>query len=233
MNILINGVTGGIGAALAETIRRKLPAAQVLTAARNPSDKATLALDLTDEDSIAAAVQSVRRKVGGLHWLVNAAGLLHGPDIEPEKKLEQFDPDAALRVMAVNAIGPLLLAKHFLPLLSHDQPARFATIAARVGSIGDNRLGGWYSYRASKAALVMLIKTLSIETARRAKNLTCVCLHPGTVDTGLSAPFQGNVPDGKLFSPAQSAGYLFDVLNDVGPEHHGRHLAWDGKVIDW
>lgn len=233
MNILINGVTGGLGAALADSVRQHMPEARILTAARRPADSDTLALDLTDEDSVADAARRVGQQVDRLHWLINAAGVLHGADFEPEKKLEQFDPAVALRVMAVNAIGPLLLARHFLPLLSHDEPARFASIAARVGSIGDNRLGGWYSYRASKAALVMLMKTLSIETARRSKNLVCVCLHPGTVDTGLSAPFQGNVPDGKLFTPAQSAGYLIDVLRQAGPEHHGRHLAWDGQVIDW
>ena len=233
MNILIHGVNGGIGRALADLLRDRFPAANVLTSSRQRSAHTCLAMDFEDESSIARAAGEISERVGRLHWLINAAGMLHGPNIEPEKKIEQFDPQVALRVMAVNAVGPMLVAKHFLPLLSHAEPAVFASVAARVGSIGDNRLGGWYSYRASKAALVMLMKTLAIEASRRSKNLVCFCLHPGTVATPLSAPFQSNVRDGQLFSPSQSAGYLLDILSHAGPQHHGRHVAWDGQFIDW
>ena len=135
------------------------------------------------------------------------------------------------RNFAINSIGPALVAKHFLPLLPDEGRAGFAALAARVGSIGDNRLGGWYSYRASKAALVMLMRTYSVELARKKPDAFCVTLHPGTVDTQLSEPFQRNVPEGKLFTPEFSASSLLDVLDGIGPEQSGRQFAWDGEEI--
>ena len=135
------------------------------------------------------------------------------------------------RAYQINAIGPALVAKHFLPLLATDRKAVFAALSARVGSIGNNRLGGWYAYRASKAALNMILKTLSIELARRNPSAICVGLHPGTVDTRLSGPFQRGVPGDKLFSPHRSAPCLLKVINALSPGQSGRVLAWDGKPI--
>jgi NAD(P)-dependent dehydrogenase (short-subunit alcohol dehydrogenase family) len=131
----------------------------------------------------------------------------------------------------LNTIGPALVAKHFLPLLAKDRKSVFAAISARVGSIEDNHLGGWYAYRASKAALNMVIKTLSIELARRNTNALCVGLHPGTVDTPLSTPFQSGVPEAKLFSAARSARHLLTVLDNLTPENSGCLYAWDGSQI--
>jgi len=136
-------------------------------------------------------------------------------------------------LFAVNAAGPALVAKHLLPLTPRDQVSAFAAISARVGSIGDNALGGWYGYRASKAALNMLIHTAAIEHRRTRPLGLCVALHPGTVDTGLSKPFQAGVPAGKLFTPDQSAAAMMAVLDGLGPEATGGFYAWDGATIPW
>ena len=135
------------------------------------------------------------------------------------------------QVLAVNTIGPALIAKYFLPLMARDDKAVMAHLSARVGSISDNRMGGWTSYRAAKAAQNMVVKNAAIETARRDKQKIIIGLHPGTVDSRLSAPFQGNVAQDKLFSPAQSAGYLLNVIDAVTPAQSGKVLAWDGAEI--
>ncbi len=207
---------------------RRHPDSTLLTAARSG---AGLSVDLTREDSVAQLADEVKGRAGRLHWLINATGTLHGPDWQPEKQLRDINGETMSSVMAVNTIGPMLLARHLVPLLTHDEPAVFASIAARVGSISDNRRGGWYSYRMSKAALVMGIRTLAIECARRAPRLTCVALHPGTVDTPLSEPFQRNVPAGQLFTAEQSANHLLDVIESLTPEQSGKHLAWEGSEI--
>jgi len=136
-------------------------------------------------------------------------------------------------LFTVNAAGPALVAKHLLPLTPRDRPSLFAALSARVGSIGDNQLGGWYAYRASKAALNMLIRTLGIEHRRTHPLGTCVALHPGTVDTALSAPFQSGVPAGKLFTSEQAASALLAVMDGLGPEANGGFYAWDGTPIPW
>ena len=148
----------------------------------------------------------------GFHLIINATGLLHEGDenISPEKALRQIDGAKMARVMAVNAIAPALICKYFLPLMVRDEKAVLAHLSARVGSISDNRLGGWTSYRAAKAAQNMIVKNAAIETARRDKNKIIVGLHPGTVDTNLSAPFQANVAEDKLFSPARAIGSPFN-----------------------
>ncbi|MEZ5744869.1 MAG: SDR family oxidoreductase [Sphingomonadaceae bacterium] len=134
-------------------------------------------------------------------------------------------------VFAVNTIGPALIAKHFLPLLPRDRRAIFAALSARVGSISDNRLGGWHSYRASKAALNMLVRNFAIEVGRNNREAVVVALHPGTVDTSLSDPFQSGVPDDKLFTPAFSAAKLLDVLSSLEPQDSGGHFDWAGKPV--
>ena len=159
------------------------------------------------------------------------AGLLHEAGRGPEKSLAELDPEWLLRNFAVNAVGPAIVAKHFLPLLPPDRRAVFALLSARVGSIGDNKLGGWYGYRASKAALNMFVRTASIELARTRPRAIVVGLHPGTVDTGLSKPFQRNVQPGKLFTPATSAAHLLDVIDGLKRPDSGNCLDWSGETI--
>ncbi|MEO0347416.1 MAG: SDR family NAD(P)-dependent oxidoreductase, partial [Pseudomonadota bacterium] len=153
--------------------------------------------------------------------------------MQPERRLEDVDAGNIQRSFAVNAVGPLLLVKHLARLLPRREPCTVATLSARVGSISDNRLGGWYAYRAAKAAQNMLTKTLSIELARRYRKVRCVALHPGTVATDLSAPFRGNVSDDKLFDVAQSVNYLLTVLDQLDDDDNGKFFAWDGQEIPW
>ncbi len=153
--------------------------------------------------------------------------------MQPERRLADVDAEAFLRSMRVNALGPLLMAKHFEPLLRSAQRAVFASISARVGSIGDNRLGGWYAYRASKAAQNMVTRNLSIELRRRTRGIICVALHPGTVDTALSEPFQTRVPPDRLFTPDYAAEKLLAVIESLDADSNGRFFAWDGSEIPW
>ncbi len=168
---------------------------------------------------------------GALDLVIVATGVLQPDGRPPEKSWRDLDPASLARIFALNASGPALVAKHFLPLLPREGRAVFAALSARVGSIGDNRLGGWYGYRASKAALNMLLRTLAIELARKRPDAVCVGLHPGTVDTALSRPFQRNVPTDKLFTPADSARSLLRVLDKLDPEDSGGCFAWDGQRI--
>ena len=149
----------------------------------------------------------------------------------PEKSLAELDPDWLLKNFTVNTVGPAIVAKHFLPLFPVDRRAVFAVLSARVGSIGDNKLGGWYGYRASKAALNQLVRTLSIEEKRRNDRSIVVALHPGTVDTPLSQPFQANVRPDQLFAPDRAAVQLLDVLDGLKAPDSGKHFGWDGAEI--
>jgi len=247
-NVLVQGASRGIGLEFVRQLAAD-PSVGCLFAAHRPGRcSAALArlaseqpkvrlleLDVTDESSIASASERVGQSNITLDLLVNCSGLLHDADRElaPEKRLAEVGSESLLRSFAVNAIGPLLVAKHFEGLFNRAGKAVFASISARVGSIGDNRLGGWYAYRGSKAALNMFTRTLAIEWARSRKNLICVSLHPGTTDTDLSRPYQANVPPGKLFSPERTVGQLLAVLDSVTADSTGRFLAWDGSEIPW
>lgn len=227
---------GGIGSALTEHLLVCPQVARVHLLCRHPSrcslhhTKLTLGqLDLNDPASIESAFTAFSDTP--LHWVLVASGLLHSSSAQPEKQLSALHSDAFQQLMQVNALGPLLVAQAALPKLTRQRPTLFAALSARVGSIGDNHLGGWYSYRASKAALNMLLRCLAIEQHRRLPQLTVLGLHPGTVDTPLSAPFQSRVPARQLFSPAQSAKHLLQVLSQATPEQSGQILAWDGQPI--
>ncbi len=187
-------------------------------------------LDITDEASVAAAAARVAAGPPPA-LIVVATGRLHDPDHGPEKSMKELDADWLARTFAVNAIGPALIAKHFLPLMPKGERGVFAVLSARVGSITDNRLGGWYGYRAAKAALNQLIRTLAIEMKRSNDRAIVVGLHPGTVDTPLSKPFQGNVPPGQLFDPGRAAVQLLDVIDGLGVKDSGSVFAWDGTMI--
>lgn len=225
---VVIGASGGIGAAISEQLRRA--GTQVHEFARSHGDPASR-IDITCESSIAEAAARMGAQ-GPLDLVFVATGMLHEGDAGPEKSMRDLSMSWLARNFAINAAGPALVAKHFLPLLEREGRPAFAALSARVGSIGDNRLGGWYGYRASKAALNMLIKSLSIELARRNPGAVCVALHPGTVDTPLSMPFQRNVTAQNLFDPGFAAGKLLDVLARLSPADSGGHFAWDGQLIE-
>jgi len=222
---VVVGASGGVGAAMADAIEASGRFAPVLRLSRAGSAP----LDLEDEASIAAAAARIGQgPAPGL--IIVATGVLHDGQ-EPERSYRALTAEHMLRDYRINTVGPALVARHFLPLLPRDRRAVFAALSARVGSIGDNRLGGWHSYRASKAALNMVLKNLAIELARSHPLAVVAGLHPGTVATELSAPFQKGVPAGKLFTPQQSAERLLAVLDGLAPGDSGGVFAWDGARI--
>jgi NAD(P)-dependent dehydrogenase (short-subunit alcohol dehydrogenase family) len=228
---VVIGSSGGIGAALADRLGSRGCMVARLSRSQPPGTDANWhPIDIRNEDSIAAAAELLKAQAP-FQKVIVATGLLHDDDLPPERALRDLDQTHLMRLFVVNAIGPALVAKHFIPLLPRDGRCIFTALSARVGSIGDNRLGGWYGYRASKAALNMFIKTLSIELARTRPEAICVGLHPGTVDTNLSKPYQRGIAPDRLFSPAQAAGHLLDVLAGLTTAHSGRCLAWDGNEI--
>lgn len=233
LRVVVIGASGGIGRAFSDHLVAHPRVASVFACSRaDPglSDaKANFApLDLEDEGAIAAAAEAAGRE---LDLVLVASGVLHGPDFQPEKTWRALEAEAMATLFRRNTIGPALVAKHFLPRLTRKRKSVLAALSARVGSIEDNRLGGWHSYRASKAALNMLIRNFAIELARTHKHAVCVGLHPGTVDSALSAPFQGNVPTDKLFSPADATARMLATLDRLTPADTGHLYAYDGARI--
>ncbi len=222
---IIIGASGGIGAALADQLEADNDC-QVRRLSRSGADP----IDLTDEASIAAAATQFAALNMPPELVFVATGLLHRSSKGPEKSMRDLDPEWMLENYRINAIGPALVAKHFLPLMPRDRRTIFAVLSARVGSISDNRLGGWHSYRASKAALNMLLRNLSIEWQRKNPQAIIVGLHPGTVETALSAPFKGN-PATERFVPALAAQQLLAVLDGLNPAQSGQLFSYDGTVI--
>lgn len=230
---IVIGAGGGIGAALVTELAESGRFSVVHALSRTPRDDARAGvrsgfIDIADPASIAAAAQAI---AGDVACVIVATGLLHGGARRPERRLSELDADWLARQFQVNTIGPALALRHFAPKLPRDRCAVIACLSARVGSISDNRLGGWYGYRAAKAALNQMVRCAAIELARSHPQAICVALHPGTVDTGLSAPFQANVPAERLFTPATAAGHLIDVLDRLTPEQSGGLFAWDGTAI--
>jgi len=232
---VIFGASGGIGAALASAVAASGRHAQVWAGSRAgrsaPAGTAPFAFDLTDEASIAAAAAQIGA-AGPVTLAIVATGVLSdGPGFQPEKSYKAQDPAAYARAFATNATGPALIGKHFLPLLPRRERAVFAALSARVGSIGDNRLGGWHAYRASKAALNMILRNFAIELGRSHQQAVVAALHPGTVQTDLSAPFTGSGEGRQLFTPAESAAHLMSVIDRLSPADSGQAFAWDGQPI--
>lgn len=187
---------------------------------------------LEDEATIASAAAAAKAHCGELDLAIVATGILHdGTALHPEKTWRSLNAETLARAFHVNAIGPALVAKHFLPLLTRERKSIFAALSARVGSIEDNQLGGWYAYRASKAALNSMVRSLSIELARRNAHAVCVTLHPGTVDTALSKPFQRGTSVQTLFTPHDSATKLLSVMDSLTVSDSGQFFAWDGSRI--
>ncbi|GAA0663609.1 SDR family NAD(P)-dependent oxidoreductase [Sphingomonas insulae] len=223
---VVIGASGGIGAALRDAIADEGAHAVVHALSRSGETP----IDIEDEASVAAA--AARIAAGPPPALVIVAtGLLHDGDRLPEKSYRELDGAWLAKTMAVNAVGPALVAKHLLPLMPKQGRTVFAVLSARIGSISDNRLGGWYGYRMAKAALNQLVRTLSIEEKRRNDRSIVVGLHPGTVDTALSKPFQGNVRPGTLFTPDRAASQLLDVLDGLKVPDSGKLFDFEGNEV--
>ena len=230
------GARGGIGAALAAQLCADPAYAEVWLGARSPLPATTpsarpFTFDSDDEASLAAAAAAIG---GELDLVLVATGLLHREGLPlPEKSYRALDPAAMAELYRANTIGPAMIAKHFLPLLPRSRRAVFAVLSARVGSIGDNRLGGWHSYRAAKAALNMLVANFAIECRRSNPLAVIAALHPGTVDTPLSAPFQRGLPAGQVQSSQASAAALLGFLARLSAEQSGGLFAADGTRLPW
>lgn len=228
------GAAGGIGAAFVRALLDDPHCATVFGGARRPLEPAQrfqpFHFDLQDESTIAAAFQTMANG-GPVDLVIVATGMLHDGAVKPEKTIRNLDAEALTRSFAINTIGPALIAKHALAQLPRDRKAVFAALSARVGSISDNHSGGWYAYRAAKAALNQMIRTAAIECAAKNKHAVCVALHPGTVDTAMSKPFQAGVAAEKLFTPDYSAHRLLSVIDALTPADSGGFFAWDGAPI--
>jgi NAD(P)-dependent dehydrogenase (short-subunit alcohol dehydrogenase family) len=220
LHAVVIGASGGLGAAFSEILSAHPQVGRVTRLSR------ATGLELTDPASIAAAAAGLTAPPD---LVICATGLLHDDGLAPERDLRHLDAAAFARAFAVNATGPALVAQAFLPLLPKGRKTVFAALSARVGSISDNRLGGWHAYRASKAALNQLLRTIAIEQARKTPDSIVLGLHPGTVDTGLSKPFQRNVRT--LFTPAESASHLLAVIDSVKPAQSGWLFDWQGAEI--
>ena len=236
LNIAVIGASGGIGSALVRSYSAE-PTNTVHALSRSTIENSAKnvqagSIDFADEASIEAAAESSACQAP-LDIVVVASGFLHNERMKPEKALRDVKAANFERNFFVNTIGPALVAKYFLPKLHRSRRAVFASLSARVGSIEDNQLGGWYAYRASKAALNMLLKTASIEMARKNKQAIVIGLHPGTVATALSEPFRSRVPSEKLFATDRAARQLIDVMNARDPVDSGKVFAWDGAEIPY
>ncbi len=217
MRSMVVGASGGIGAALVQALGAQ---GEVVALSRRED-----ALDVTDEASVARAIGGLS---GVFDLIIVATGALAPEGARPEKTLRALDPSQVMAQFAVNALGPVLVLKHALRLLPRDRPAHFAALSARVGSIGDNGLGGWYSYRASKAALNQLIHSAAIEVGRSHPQAVLACLHPGTVATGFTADYAA-----EKVTPEVAAARLIAVLQALSPAQSGGFYDWAGNVIPW
>lgn len=221
---LVIGATGAIGSAFVEHLRADARCGAVHTLGRGSRP----ALDLTQEDSVAAAAAGLRG-LGPLHLVVVATGLLHSASARPEKRLADLSLATMEEVFRVNTFGPALVMRHFAPLLARER-SLMALLSAKVGSIGDNRLGGWYSYRASKAALNMMVRTAAIEMHRTHPGAVLAAVHPGTVASALSRPFRG---DEIGRAPALATAQMLAALDALQAEDSGSFVAYDGQRLPW
>jgi len=235
---IIIGARGGVGQAFVDAIAKSSKHNQVWATSTTDTANSGLGhyisqLDITNEASLARFTTQLKTENYVPNLVINCSGVLHTNEYGPERSWRHLDIDVMRKVFDVNTFGVGLLGKHLLPLFKREGRGVFASLSARVGSIGDNRLGGWYSYRASKAAQNMIIKGLSIEAGMKWRDLICVALHPGTVDTDLSKPFSRSVPAHKLFDRHTACQHLCQVIEQLTPADTGRFLAWDGQPIEY
>jgi NAD(P)-dependent dehydrogenase (short-subunit alcohol dehydrogenase family) len=237
-NILVIGANGGIGAAVVEQFAQRFPHAHIHAVSRKTTQFSadnirSHTLQTDSDDDIKQWLKDTKIT---FKYAVGAMGVLHSDDeaqaLSPEKKLEDINEQQLLRYFKVNSIVPSLWIKHLVRYMDKSGSA-ICFVSARVGSIEDNKIGGWYGYRASKAALNMLIKTADVEYRRRTKNTAFVSYHPGTVDTGLSKPFQSNVKSNKLFTPDFTAERLVTILAETDVTAGPYFLDWDSKKVPW
>lgn len=254
LNVLIVGASRGIGLGFVKqllqksnstnsqfsvkqiygTYRDRDSAQELLSLREQNSDRLIcLPMDITNEVSIISGIEQINQQTNKIHLVIYGVGILHDGDLQPEKSLRQIVPENLMTYFQINSIGAVLLAKHIMPLFRHQEHSLFAVISAKVGSIGDNHLGGWYGYRASKAALNMFLKTIAIEYSRRCPKTIVVALHPGTTDTNLSQPFQKNVLPEKLFSVSQTVDRLLEVMTNLQLKNSGDFFSWDGSRLPW
>ena len=246
-NALIIGANQGIGLGFVRRLlqwnkldriyatyrRRESASSLVALEGENPDKLCCLEMDIADELQISECIARIQAQTDKLHFVVNCVGILHEGELQPEKSLKHINIEHLLRYFQVNSIGAVLLAKHLLPLFRHGDRSILATISAKLGSIGDNQLGGWYGYRASKAALNMFMRTVAIEYRRTSPKTIVVMLHPGTTNTRLSRPFQKNVPPEKLFSVERTVAQLLAVMDKLTEEDSGQFFSWDGTELPW
>ncbi|MGK7883527.1 MAG: SDR family NAD(P)-dependent oxidoreductase [Crocosphaera sp.] len=246
-NILIVGASRGIGFGFVKMLLEQKNNIKIYATYRNKenaedlfklqleysSSLNLLQLDVTEEEQINNLSKKLKLEISDIHLLVNCVGFLQKDNIKPEKSLRHINSKNLLTYFEVNSIATVLLAKYLLPFFRHSEPSIFASVSAKVGSIGDNYLGGWYGYRASKTALNMFLKNISIEYKRTCPHTVVVALHPGTTDTDLSKPFQKNVPPEKLFSVEKTVNQLLKILDNLTENDTGKFFSWDGSPLPW
>ena len=241
---LVVGASRGIGLAITRQLLQQQGIQRVYASYRHPDTTAglldiddkrlhTVKADVTRPETLQGIATTIRVNGDNPDFVINAAGILHEQDLQPEKSLSQCQQDSLMRMFLVNSVGPLMLARAVIPLMPRNRAAHFAVLSAMVGSIGDNRLGGWYGYRASKAALNQFMRTLAVECRRSHPQLCITAIHPGTTDTALSRPFQANVKPGKLYTKSQSAARIVKEVSAAEAEQSGHFINWDGKPIPW
>ena len=225
--------SGDIGTSIFDHLTTIAPKLDVSVCGRNLKSKNSIYLDLENDLSFNSLENEISLFNKPLRLVINTSGFLHSNLIKPEKRLSHINRSNIIKNFSINSFAPILIAKSVEKFIKPELPFSFASLSARVGSIGDNRTGGWYSYRASKAAQNQFLKTLSIEWRRKFPLSIVSILHPGTCDTKLSKPFQTSVPKDKLFTPAQSTEYLINIISEQTPSDSGKFLAWDKASIPW
>ena len=224
---------GGIGRQIAEDLASKENNLEVILCGRKNLFKNFWELDIENENSLKDLKDKLSKSKSNLRLVLNATGRLHSEKLNPEKRLQHINKENLIESFSINAFAPILLAKTIEEFINKELEFNFASISARVGSITDNKTGGWYAYRAAKSAQNQLFKSLSIEWARKYPKAIITLLHPGTVNTNLSKPFHKFVPKDKLFSPQKTSSYLINILLQQKPTDSGKFIAWDGKEIPW
>lgn len=239
---LVVGAGQGIGLEFVRQLLESEQCDRLYATYRNPHSKLLeitdsrlrcFSMDIVEEAQIAEVARAIQAETSSLQFVINCVGVLHDGPLQPEKSLRHLNAEALLQYFQINSIGAVMLAKHLQPLLKHRTRAVFATISAKIGSIGDNQAGGWYGYRASKAALNMFLRTTAIEYKRTCPGTIVVMLHPGTTDTELSRPFQRSVPPEKLFSVDRTVRQLLSVIDQLKETDSGEFFSWDGSRLPW